>query len=372
MELNWLPDHAAVAEIAGDLGRHLSGEDAQKAVGEIEGLIPAAIDPEARAVIWADVGQNDLQEWQFLFSLAAMAESGKLLTLRTNLDELPDLEAALGDTVEPAGFIFHMSRCGSTLLGNALNRPPQHLAINQPGPLQDGFWTVITDHWRATADRSDPAREARHEQLLRHLLRAILRRRSADHVRAFVKFRSWSVLFVRMIEKAFPEVPCLFMYRDPIEVFGSTLQKKNVAEFAGQAQKAFLTGRDETDLPELTTLQFMNDCYANYFRAALSSRPDRMTLLNYRDLKRGNLRTILRDGFRLEGDLADLDLMADEFGYYSKDRNAEKSTFDAERDRRAKAAKLEAMAPDVPSPTLTTLYRRLERAGNNLFPAARA
>jgi hypothetical protein len=38
--------------------------------------------------------------------------------------------------VEPAGFIFHMSRCGSTLLTQMLAALPTTLALSEPSPLE--------------------------------------------------------------------------------------------------------------------------------------------------------------------------------------------------------------------------------------------
>lgn len=370
MELNWLPDHEAVAKIAGPLGPIISTDDAIVELRKAPGLIPAAIDPQTMTIIWTDVGQSDLQEWQFLFSLAAIAErtDGKLTTIRTDLQNLPDLEAAVGATVAPSGFIFHMSRCGSTLLGNVLNRSPRHCAINQPGPLQDGFWTALSNDWRnpsmATGDRAED--EARRE-ILRHLVRAILRQRSEEHLYGFIKFRSWSILFIDFIQEAFPDVPCLFMYRDPIDVLASVIQKKNVAEFATERQRTFLAAHEKFSLRDIENLDFMTACYAHYFVKALGANASQTAFLDYRHLTSANLERILHHGLRLESNIPDLDLMKEEFQFYSKDRAQAKSTFDKARDQRAKTTKVKERVLLEPTSELSRLYDRLEAAANNLF-----
>ncbi|MEM9625257.1 MAG: hypothetical protein AAGA21_03425 [Pseudomonadota bacterium] len=262
-----------------------------------------------------------------------------------------------------------MSRCGSTLLGNVLNRSPRHAAINQPGPLQDGFWTLVTDHWRQPSlNAGNDEKILNDGRLLQHLIRAILRQRSGVCSHGFIKFRSWSVLFADFIQGAFPDVPCLFMYREPIEVLGSVIQKKNVAEFATPAQRAFLAGDGKHASPYVDNLDFMTACYANYFEKALAARPGQTNFLNYRDLRDSNLQAILVDGFRFETPVADLDLMEDEFQYYSKDRAQAKSAFSKERDQNAKALKVRERVVTDRLSGLSELYQRLETAPNNLFP----
>ncbi len=373
MELNWLPDHEAVAAITGPIGPAVSTDAAKQALRKAPGLVPAAVDPDTETIIWADVGESDLQEWQFLFSLSAIAKEagGSVPTLRTHLRDLPALEPAIGDTVPLSGFIFHMSRCGSTLLGNVLNRSRQHAAINQPGPLQDGFWTCMTEHWhRPSRLAGNSAGNDDDANLFRHLVRALLRRRSDVGSRGFIKFRSWSVLFVDFIQNAFPDIPCLFMYRRPIEVVASVVQKRNVAEFATREQKTFLAGDEKHASPDVDNLDFMIACYANYFEKALAAKPKQTAFLNYRDLKRDHLRRILEEGLQLKGCITDLDVMQDEFNYYSKDRAQAKSAFSKERDQSAKAMKVrERMLTDKLA-GLSRLYQRLEAAPNNLFPLA--
>ena len=58
--------------------------------------------------------------------------------------------AALGDvvgprpSVPPAGFVFHMSRCGSTLVSQMLAAHREHIVISEAGPID----TVLRSHRR--------------------------------------------------------------------------------------------------------------------------------------------------------------------------------------------------------------------------------
>jgi hypothetical protein len=47
------------------------------------------------------------------------------------------------------------------------------------------------------------------------------RQRTSEQKAYFVKFTSYNVLFIDFIKAAFPDVPCLFLYREPGEVLVS-------------------------------------------------------------------------------------------------------------------------------------------------------
>jgi hypothetical protein len=369
MELNWLTDHLAVREISGSPGDFLTGEQAQSFIARNPGLLPAAIDPEAAEVIWADVGRNPLQEWQFLFSLQSIVQKdGHLVTVRTPMEELSEARSAVRDLVPPAGFIFHMSRCGSTLLGNVLSGSSKHLVINQPGPLQDGFWTFLTRGWANLPTSDGEIGSSLDLSNFQHLIHLILRRRSPEALHGFIKFRSWAVLFLPFIRQAFPDVPCLFLYRDPREVVASSIQKKNVAVFATRSQRAFLADCDESELDGLTEVDFMQRCYIAYFNKTLASFQSNLWLLNYGRLKPEALPCILKDVFSIRASDVDMAQMVGQFEYYSKDPQANRNTFDANRDRRAKIAKLNAQ--DSIDPQLADLYLTLDQSTKNLFPGS--
>lgn len=367
MELNWLPDHEAVTTIAGRAGDTLASAAAVSAIAGNSGLVPAAVDPHTAEVIWADVGERPLQEWQFLFSLEAIAkEDGTLPILRTRIADLEEARAAAGEVVEPKGFIFHMSRCGSTLLGNVLSGSPNHLVLNQPGPLQDGIWTFLTEDWTRTERlRTRPSEDDL--STFRDLVGLLLRRRTPEPRHGFIKFRSWAVLFLPFIQQAFPGVPSLFLYRDPREVLGSVLQKKNVAAFATPRQKAFLADCSESELAELDELGFMLACYAAYFKSALAAEEGKLVLLHYKRLAPPALPVILREVFGIDATSDEIDRMQEQFRYYSKDPTSDRKRFEASRDQAAKKARTDSMADRIAGTRLEALYEELRQSPGNLL-----
>jgi hypothetical protein len=122
--------------------------------------------------------------------------------VETRLDEL-DRTIAYA-VVRPKGFIYHTSRCGSTLLANLLRAIPGSLVLSEPSPLLaflDGLHNSKTPG-------QDPA------AMLPPLLSAIALGSSGARDPLFVKWFSRNVHQV-------------FLYRDPLEVLVANLESPN-------------------------------------------------------------------------------------------------------------------------------------------------
>lgn len=122
---------------------------------------------------------------------------------RSSLDDLESLTSRRAR--DPDGLIFHVSRCGSTLLASALRAIGDAVVLSEPGPVD----TVL-----ATAEDADTATVR-----LRHLLRAMAPDdRSAPYL---VKLDAWTTLDLPLVRAAFPDVPWALVHRDPAEVLVS-------------------------------------------------------------------------------------------------------------------------------------------------------
>jgi hypothetical protein len=130
----------------------------------------------------------------------------------TDLDVLP---AALG--IPPDGFIFHMSRCGSTLVSQILATAERNLVLSEVPPLD----SVLRAHLRSPQFTSE-----RRALLLGGMLSALSLPSHTAEQRVFVKFDCWNIAELPVVREAFPEVPWIFLYRDPVEVLVSQLRKR--------------------------------------------------------------------------------------------------------------------------------------------------
>jgi len=135
---------------------------------------------------------------------------------QTPIETLAELQAARPG-LAPTGFTFHMSRCGSTLVAQMLAALPQNIVISEAGPID----TVL----RANL-RDQHATEEQRASWLRGLIGALGQARDTCERHLFVKFDSWSIFDLPLIRRAFPKMPWIFMYRDPVEVMVSQARQR--------------------------------------------------------------------------------------------------------------------------------------------------
>jgi hypothetical protein len=164
-------------------------------------------------VSWCYLGEAPLREpfYDLTIQKELQRPFNSLFTHRTDLcvaarwhEESPGLE--------PSGFIFHMSRCGSTLVSRMLAALPGHLVVSEAGPLD----ALARSHARAPL-----ASIERRIAWFRWMVSALGQRRTGAEERYFIKFDSRTTLDLPFIREAFPEVPWIFVYRDPAEVLAS-------------------------------------------------------------------------------------------------------------------------------------------------------
>jgi hypothetical protein len=124
--------------------------------------------------------------------------------LETLSEQVPELR--------PAGLIFHMTRCGSTLVTQMLASLPANVALSEPSPI-DHVLRAPAGLPGVTADRI--------VGWLRAVTAALGRRRHKEQRDFVIKLDGWHALVLPLIRRAFPDVPWAFLYRRPVEVLGS-------------------------------------------------------------------------------------------------------------------------------------------------------
>lgn len=171
-------------------------------------------------VIWR-AGQPRLR-WALLGKLAYMEpffdmEIGRGLAQaqchveqrESSLDELA--QAFDRPEAVPSGFIFHLSRCGSTLVSQMLAALDGATVISEAPPVD----AILRAHL------SGPRICDEQRILWLRALLGALRASGAGQQHFFVKFDAWNALELPLIRQAFPEVPWIFVCREPLEVLRS-------------------------------------------------------------------------------------------------------------------------------------------------------
>ncbi len=357
-----LPDHEVVGALLPETDREVPIKDALSRIAETPGMVPVAIDHrDGGHVLWADLGDHPFREWQYLFTVKHLAENGLVgEAFRTGFDILQD-DRVVNGGIRLRGFVFHISRCGSTLVAKALARSDTHVVITQGSPLQRGFWATLTDDWRQPLDTTPEALA-----MFRNLVQAMTRPRRPQQDTAFIKFISWNVLYADFIAAAYPDVPALFLYRDPVEVIASVMNETTAVLHAkGTREAEFLTGKSIDDTLAMGDVAYLAECYARYFETVGASSMSNLSWLNYADLKAERFADIVTRGLAFEPERSVLNDMLEQFQFHSKD-DSDSTTFTADS-----ADKRQSMSSDDQALINTVCgesFQALNRAPRNLFP----
>jgi hypothetical protein len=120
------------------------------------------------------------------------------------------------ESLAPNGFIFHMSRCGSTLVAQMLAALDDTIVISEAAPFD-----AVVQLCREQAEEDAV-------QALRSIVAAFGRKRSGRERRYVIKLDCWHTLALPLFRRAFPDVPWIFLYRDPVEVLVSQMRQRGM------------------------------------------------------------------------------------------------------------------------------------------------
>lgn len=227
-------------------------------------------------VDWGFLGDRRFTDPFFLQTINTCVRHPADLLFRhqTTLEEMGEIGATY-PSVRPTGFIFHMSRCGSTLLSQMLAATPRNIVLSEAAPIDD----LLRSHFR-----HPEISEAQRVQWLQGLVGALAWRRHPAEQHVFIKFDCWHVMFLPLIERAFPKVPWIFLYREPLEVMASAQKQLGGQMIPGVLEPA-LFGWDHSLVAGMSLYEYTARVLATLCEAALTSaRAGNGKLVNYRQL----------------------------------------------------------------------------------------
>jgi hypothetical protein len=193
------------------------------------------------------------------------------------------------DSVPPTGFIFHSSRCGSTLLANACRAIAGSIVLSEPPAVDKLIARFSTD---VDEQRT---KELLYSIFLRATIAALGQRRTGQERHLFVKFACCSVSQIERIRRIWPNVPWVFLYRDPIETLVSNLQ--NLPAWLQDEDHRVLAAIIETTPAEVAAMTKEELCarsIAAFYATAHRVANDRALLLNYKQLSTAEISNVLK------------------------------------------------------------------------------
>ena len=308
--------------------------------------MPVRIDLSGGAVDWMPGRNLRLRRGFFYETLtASLAGSPPPTGMRSSLASLARIGEVPGRG--PTGFVFHVSRCGSTLLGNMLLGSPRHLVVQEA----ESFNAVLRERERCSEDER--------VALLRGIAAAFASPGRPEQEHLFVKCSSWNVLELPLLRRAFPHVPWVFVYRDPVEVVASNLLRPGtwVNEQRDPLRGPFLAGVHAARLAEMPRAEYCARVIDRYCRAALAHADPRAHFVNYDQLSEPCFRFILR-AFGVSASPEELAAMTAQMGFYSKGARSDQRH---REDRGAKQRLADAEVRESVEAWARESYRELEQ-----------
>lgn len=131
-------------------------------------------------------------------------------------------------SVQPTAFIFHVSRCGSTLLAQLLSLDEQNIVLAEP--------SIFDEVLREIAFKNPDILEENINESLIAVVKFLGQKRISNEQNFFIKLDSWHIFYYEKLRKLYPETPFIFSYRRPDEVIRSQIQDSGMHAAPGVIQ----------------------------------------------------------------------------------------------------------------------------------------
>lgn len=234
----------------------------------LHGWYPVLASAEPQGLWWRHLGERPFSEAFFSETLhdQPAEQRRRCFTDFGALQKLPD-------GLPLSAFILHVSRCGSTLMTQMLSTLPQCVALSEP-PVID---SLLHMHRQGGLD---------HETCInafRGLIRALGQRRDPRQTHLFIKLDCWQLQDLELIREAFPEVPLLFLYREPLQVLASHRRQRGPQMLPGMLDAHWVNASREHAPGDFDIYCLL--VLSRFMQVALdATRQQQLELLNYREL----------------------------------------------------------------------------------------
>jgi hypothetical protein len=225
--------------------------------------------PRPGVVTWLDFGSRPFVEPFFAQTVAGiLAKNRKVALAETTADYLVDITKGT-PSFYPSGIIFHISRCGSTLLSNGLRIPRNVIAISEAQPFTSVLATDRFGTYRA--------------HLLAGLARIFGHHSDGRPAKLVVKFSSPDILSLRFVRTLWPGVPCVIAIRNPLEVIVSNLSRPSTW-LLNRSSPRFLRrlfGREGPRAMQWSIEEYSARVLGRYCQSALSALDEGCIVVDY-------------------------------------------------------------------------------------------
>lgn len=228
----------------------------------------------------------------------------------SGLTAMEQWSMGITEFVAPTAFIFHVSRCGSTLITQLLSTDEQNIVLPEV-PFFDDMLRLPLQNPTVSQDEAS--------RLLAASIKYYGQKRTGCEQRLFIKTDSWHIYFYEQLRALFPKTPFILLYRNPVEVFNSHAKLRGIHAVPGLIEP-HLFGIQQYELADLTFDTYLARVLEHYFKLylAIAETDEHAYLANYNEGTMPimeKLAQIAMDRFTPQ----QIEKMAVRAGYHSKD-----------------------------------------------------
>lgn len=174
-------------------------------------------------------------------------------------------------SVELTSLVFHVSRCGSTMLSQSLSTSSENIMISE-APIID---QIV---------RSELFSAAKKDVLLKAVLKILGQKRFPEQKYLIIKLDAWHIFKAFYFRTLFSKIPFALLYRNPTEVLKSH-QKMAGMHMIPNVLPANVFGISTEEANDVGFRQYGALVLEKYFQGFLDfySKDQNVVLLNYND-----------------------------------------------------------------------------------------
>jgi hypothetical protein len=239
------------------------------------------------SVTWLRFGNKRLEEPFWPETIRALREQRPPAEMAVTGPEVLVARATTVPTAAPSGIIFHVSRCGSTLVAAAVQAAIGFVVLSEAEPLYQLFLPGLLKEWPVPRSKPSRARRA--------LIDAVISLYGAAFETppqtVVIKCHAYSLLQIDAMRRAWPSVPCVIVIRDPLEVLVSNHYSPGSwvsARYLARGERSFF-GWKADDVHRMSEEEYISRGLGRFFETAEASVDDTCRILDYADIDRSVL-----------------------------------------------------------------------------------
>lgn len=223
-----------------------------------------------------------------------------------------------------SAFIFHISRCGSTLLGQALVQMEENAVLSEP-PILDQALRLHLSHKNFAGERQDT--------LIRDVVKLLASSRNPEERRLIIKTDCWHLLVLDKLTTLYPDVKRIFLYRNPDDVMLSHRKMRGTASVPGMVEEVLSGVGVNPEFPGDLDGYLAGMLGAMMSRMKTAYRPGKDLLLSYHEGNEALISRVL-SFLGLEPSPGEMEKIHQRMKRHSKEPS---SVFDVQTDRKGPA-----------------------------------